>query len=55
MTTYRITKTFTSGLLVGLTATMDVTFDGPCRFRLGQEVKGIGGGSYRVERIQVVA
>jgi hypothetical protein len=53
MITYRLTKTFTAGILSGLTVTDTITFDGPCRFKEGQEVKNaIGGGSYRIDRVE---
>jgi len=53
MTRYIVTKTFVTGILAGITTKMTVTFDGPCRFRVGEVVKAIGGGSYRVDAIEV--
>lgn len=56
LNTYRITKTFLTGNLEGITTKMTISgVDGPCRFRIGQVVKAIGSGTYRVDAIEQIA
>lgn len=55
MKIYKITKTFIAGILFGITVSDTISFDGACRFRVGQEVEAIGGGTYRVDAIELVS